>query len=219
VTNRVTTQPRLEVLAKERTSSPLSLIREENLSDLTSDLILFAGTPVLQRLVPIRYRLRRPEVPIVGPTHSLHRTDMLLALTRMMLGGDLYPHDAIICSTRSGRAVIANMAELLAEEFQKRLKISVKLLPQLPVIPMGIYADDFQPKDKDAARQRLGLACDTPVGLYLGRFSPLNKADLLPLVLAFAHLVRKQGLKACLVLAVTIRTCASRLFYAESSYN
>jgi glycosyltransferase involved in cell wall biosynthesis len=56
---------------------------------------------------------------------------------------------------------------------------------------MGVDTDLFCPRDRRDARRQVGLDQDAVVLLWLGRFSEGDKADLLPLLRAYHHVVRR----------------------------
>jgi teichuronic acid biosynthesis glycosyltransferase TuaC len=84
---------------------------------------------------------------------------------------------------REARALVAVGPGLLAS--LRRLGT-----PHAPVdvIPNGVDTEQFQPRDRDAARARLGLAGDGRLVVYVGMLAPVKGVDVL--VRAFARLVR-----------------------------
>jgi D-inositol-3-phosphate glycosyltransferase len=69
---------------------------------------------------------------------------------------------------------------------------------KISVIPCGVNLEQFQPLDRMAAREAIGLAKDDLVALYVGRFAPLKGLDLL--LAAMARLKKRQpDLKLLLV--------------------
>lgn len=63
-------------------------------------------------------------------------------------------------------------------------------------LPRATYLGDLQPAtpaERAIARERLGLPADRVLGLFLGRLSPVNKADLLPLLEEYAAHAQTYG--------------------------
>lgn len=75
------------------------------------------------------------------------------------------------------------------------------MLPQLPVIPLGIHTQDFAYTDeqKAAARQALGVTADTLVVLFMGRLSFHAKAHPLAMYQALEAAAKATGKQVVLV--------------------
>jgi len=69
-----------------------------------------------------------------------------------------------------------------------------------PVIPLGISTQDFNLYNRDFSRNKLQFSPDNIYILCFGRFSDKNKADLVPLLLAFKIILKTQK-KVFLILA------------------
>jgi glycosyltransferase involved in cell wall biosynthesis len=115
-----------------------------------------------------------------------------------MLVSGLDEADALICSTSAGKRVMEHLFQSLVEQ---RPEISPSVPVQLPVIPLGIDCRKYRNILRDEARARLGIAPETVVMLYFGRFSPINKCDLGPLILAFSRQFSRSDDASLLVLA------------------
>src|SRR5437667_7424935 len=85
---------------------PLSLEHVGSFSP-SDEIVFFTDRPILNHLfVPVRNRIGRRDLPIVGMIHAL-QGDMT-PLIRMILEGELHEHDAIMCSSSTGRQGFAN---------------------------------------------------------------------------------------------------------------
>ncbi|NDD14456.1 MAG: glycosyltransferase, partial [Betaproteobacteria bacterium] len=84
---------------------------------------------------------------------------------------------------------------------QARLGVSRIVLPQLPVIPLGIHTADFaySAAQKAAARAALGVSPDTLVVLFMGRLSFHAKAHPLAMYQALELAARASGKNVVLV--------------------
>ncbi|GAA1616887.1 glycosyltransferase family 4 protein [Catellatospora bangladeshensis] len=148
--------------------------------------------PGLQGLVNLRAFVGDRRWPITGVTHSISGgPGFWYAFGALLMA--LRGHDALVCTSRAGRAAVERLASTASAPQMIRAR--------LPVIPLGTDATKLRPGDKAQARARLGLAPGAVVILYLGRFSAYYKADLFPLILAFRRLPPKQRAIAALVLA------------------
>ncbi len=97
------------------------------------------------------------------------------------------PWDAVICTSKAVQASIRRLMELAEVHLAQRFAGgTLPARPLLPVIPLGVHCDDFQP---DAAlgkglRDRIGAAPGDLVAVCIARLTPDEKFDPLPLFLA-----------------------------------
>ncbi len=97
------------------------------------------------------------------------------------------PWDAVICTSQAVQQSLRTLMELAEAHLATRFPgATLPARPLLPVIPLGVHADDFRP-DPDAGqalRQRLGIAQGDVVALTIARLTPDEKFDPFPLFLA-----------------------------------
>ena len=134
-------------------------------------------------------RLRRisgcADVPVTGVVHSLNYRYHLSNMARL-LTASLQPYDAILCSSRCGREVLLNYLELVKDRMRSCALKEFDFCFQTPLIPLGVYTENFHGDGASDLRASLGLDGDA-VFLYFGRLSSSTKADLKPLLIAFAR--------------------------------
>jgi D-inositol-3-phosphate glycosyltransferase len=176
------TQPREEIVAMDRP-------------------VIAAHGPVIQDLRLLR-RCYAPRCdwPMTGLIHSIHSKSPPMWILSLVLG-DMRPWDALICSSTAGRRVVENYLDTLVDAFPALAGLDPLPRPSLPVIPLGSEALDRDEGRRSTARQRLGAADNDVVLLYVGRFCPKSKCDLVPLLTAFAEVARDPQSHARLVLA------------------
>ncbi len=153
------------------------------------NVVVFAPGSGLTALMPLHLPGGGRRWPAIGAVHSLD-TDVVANLALALLHAPVDQGDALLCSSRAARTVL----ERLWAGHGAEAPIS------LPVVPLGVRCDDFV-IDRGRARQRLELAAEAEIVLYLGRLSPLSKCDLMPLVQLFAREVAPPRPRARLVLA------------------
>jgi len=87
------------------------------------------------------------------------------------------PWDALICTSAAVKDNVQRVLQAQAEHLARRLGAARLVLPQLPVIPLGIHSNDFvfSSAQRAEARSQLVLG-DALVVLYLGRLSFHAKA-------------------------------------------
>jgi hypothetical protein len=96
---------------------------------------------------------------------------------------------------------VERVLQAQVDYLQDRLGITKIVLPQLPVIPLGIHTQDFAYGDaqRQAARQALGVDADTLVVLFVGRLSFHAKAHPLAMYQALEQAVQATGKSVVLV--------------------
>jgi glycosyltransferase involved in cell wall biosynthesis len=115
--------------------------------------------------------------------------------------GDVRPWDALICSSTAGRRVVENYLDALVDAYPGLAGLEALPRPSLPVIPLGSEPLERDDARRSTARQRLGVDDGAVVLLYVGRFCPQSKCDLVPLLTAFVDVTRTSQPPARLVLA------------------
>jgi glycosyltransferase involved in cell wall biosynthesis len=149
-------------------------------------MALLVGQASLHELAHLRRSQGRMTWPVCGITMSLSYTGAILRVLEVLLEG-LYSHDSLICISHAGRKVVENMIRQVSNFMSEKFQVQISYPGQLPVIPLGVDAELFTPREQPRARSRFGIAPDATVFLYVGRFSTRFKMDLFPLVLAFAQ--------------------------------
>lgn len=97
------------------------------------------------------------------------------------------PWDSVICTSRAVQASVRRLMELGDAHLAQRFPGAVlPARPLLPLIPLGVHCDDFQPDPKlgKGLRDRIGAAPGDFVAVTIARLTPDEKFDPLPLFLA-----------------------------------
>jgi glycosyltransferase involved in cell wall biosynthesis len=164
-------------------------------------MVIFDSDPILHTQAGLRKFQGRASWPITGVTHSLsHHTYLPYAIQTIL--ADIYEYDCLICTSHAGRRAVENILSGLCEYLEQKYRTPFLPKFQLPVIPLGIDVEQFQPGKKVDARRRCGLSEEHVIFLYVGRFSIDYKMDLFPLVMAFSQIMAdKSDKKMTLVLA------------------
>jgi alpha-maltose-1-phosphate synthase len=136
---------------------------------------------------------------LIGLTHTT-ATHAVMTAFADLVAGPAMPWDAIVCTSRAVRDTAQVI--MAAEVDYLRWRTGVALAPPtplLPVIPLGVHADDFQfaKDERPAARAALGLS-DEIAFLFVGRLSFHAKAHPEPLYRALEAAAR-EGRKLALI--------------------
>ena len=195
--NAVTDTPEagkaLEAAARDLGETrPLNVVPLRGGADFTGAGTVFFPTPGYQRAAWLRQRWGQASCSLVGITHTVSTRRIIENLHNQM-SEPVEDWDAIICTSRAVQSVVARQFALEAEYFRQRYGATRVPQPQLPVIPLGIAADDFAPLP--GARERLRAAYGVPedgvVIMTMGRLSVVEKANPLPLFIALGMLAQQ----------------------------
>jgi len=152
-------------------------------------LVMAAPFQSLSGLSRIRRLSRRPRTPITAVIHSINYAQQMASMLELFLSA-VEPFDALVCSSTTGRQAIENFQR----EIQTRLAAAglhgLGSGVSTPVVPLGIETADFGAAPAEPLRAKLAITQEHQVLLYFGRFSASSKADLLPLLIAFADVAR-----------------------------
>jgi alpha-maltose-1-phosphate synthase len=139
---------------------------------------------------------------LTGVTHTLADFPPM-AMVADLTTAPVQPWDALVCTSRAAAAMVQKMLEAEETELGRRLGAIRFLRPLLPVIPLGVDAAFFAPREEWRAnwRERLGIRADDVAVLYVGRLSRHGKAHPLPMLAALGRAARTQSNLLHLILA------------------
>lgn len=114
---------------------------------------------------------------LCGITHTTASAGVMDALVQL-LSAPVQPWDAVICTSNAVKDQVTCLVQAQADYLADRLGAARFVMPQFPVIPLGIHTADFQfsAQEKADARDATGADKDTLVVLYTGRLSFHAKA-------------------------------------------
>lgn len=161
---------------------------------------LYIPDPIIGRWTPLRHATAPWSFSLTGVIHTVCSEGALGGIANLPLA-PLYPWDAVICTSRAGRDVVAKAIEHRLDVMASRLGVErpgteAMRLPQLPIIPLVANADQpYQPQLNRAqrrahARAALGLKADAFVVAFVGRLSFHSKCHPISLYRALAQLAR-----------------------------
>lgn len=138
---------------------------------------LYHPSPGIERLAWRRLGLGERRYSLCGITHTTASHAVMTSLANLLVA-PVRSWDAVICTSRVVRDSVRRVLERQAEYLSARLGAQRFELPQLPLIPLGVHAADFDVDDTRRAtvRRRLGIEADDVAFLFLGRLSFHAKA-------------------------------------------
>ena len=175
-------------------SEPIHVVDRTSLAELARPGLVFHPGPGLGQEAWQRSLFGHRRWSLCGITHTLCSAGAMDAIVELATA-PLQPWDALICTSTAVRASVERLLEAQMAYLRERLGCTRCPLPQLPVIPLGVHADDFRigGGERAAARRELGCGDDTQVVLFLGRLSFHAKAHPLVLYQALQRAAAESG--------------------------
>lgn len=128
--------------------------------------------------------------PVTYTCHIASYPNLIYEFYLQMLMMPFKPYDSFICTSKAVKSAVCNILDYMGESLnQKYNNDSFKFKGRLDILPLGIDTDFFRPIDKKAARDAYNIPQDVFSILWLGRFSAYDKADLLPVLMAFKRIL------------------------------
>jgi starch synthase len=139
---------------------------------------------------------------LTGLTHTLADFPPM-AIVADLATSPVQPWDALVCIARAAVTMVDEMLRAEEARLAERLGAIRFRRPLLPVIPLGVDAARFAPREewRAAWRERLGIAADEVTALYVGRLTRHGKAHPLPMLSALGRAARTQPYRLHLILA------------------
>lgn len=123
---------------------------------------------------------------LCGITHTTATRNVMQAVFDLRSAPQM-PWDAVICTSQAVQASIRRLMELAEAHLAQRFPgAPLPARPLLPVIPLGITCDNFQPDPAlgQGLRDRIGAAQGDILAVTIARLTADDKFDPLPLFLA-----------------------------------
>jgi glycosyltransferase involved in cell wall biosynthesis len=161
---------------------------------------LYYPGPDITQQASFRATVSSFEWSICGITHTTSSSGAMDAITDLITS-PIQPWDAVICTSSAVKKNVEVVLQAQVDSLKERLGITKIVLPQLPVIPLGIHTEDFFHTSEQRARARAALNTDddTLVVLYTGRLSFHAKAHPLAMYQALENAAQATGKEVVLV--------------------
>ena len=163
-------------------------------SDFTQAGAIFFPGPGYLSAAWRRQRHGANRCSLIGITHTVSTRRVIEGLHNLMLE-PVQDWDAIICTSRAVHGVVQRQLAEEAAFIRDRFGATRVPMPQLPVIPLGIHADDFTqtPQDRMRMRGQFGAGKDDLVVMTMGRLTSVEKANPAPLYIALEQVAQQTG--------------------------
>lgn len=147
-------------------------IAQDRPQDLARFGTLYHPTPAIERLAWRRLEIGERRYSLCGIAHATAGHAAMTSLADLLVA-PVRSWDAVICTSRVVRDTVRRVLERQAEYLGARLGAQRFELPQLPLIPLGVHASDFDvdAARRAAARRQLGIGNGDVAFLCLGELS------------------------------------------------
>lgn len=156
---------------------PVKAVDKNSLGALTQAGVVYFPGPGLGEHAYHRAALGHGAYSLCGITHTTSSAGAMDALAALITA-PVMPWDAVICTSTAVKDNVTRLLQAQVDYLKDRLGITKLVLPQLPVIPLGIHTQDFafSNEQKQQARAIIGADDKTHVVLFMGRLSFHAKA-------------------------------------------
>jgi len=181
--------------------APVQWAPPDRLDLLAASGLLYLPGPGLGDAARLRLRAGPQAYSLSGVTHTTASHGAMDAI-RALTTAPVMPWDALVCTSRAVLSTVQRVLDQEIDFLQWRLGCTRKpTLPALPVIPLGVHADDFAPSTarRQDARRALAVAEDEVVMLFVGRLSFHSKAHPHPMYAAAQAVARQTGRRIVLL--------------------
>jgi len=136
---------------------------------------------------------------LCGVTHAVS-SETVMENFGELLTAPVQPWDAVICASQSVKVMINRMLDNWGDYLERRSGGRFKLNVQLPIVPLGVECEHYQPSDEAdlarvSVRRGLGIGDDDIAVLFFGRLSFHAKAHPMPMYLALEEAAKRTGTK------------------------
>ena len=160
-----------------REGAKAHIITFDRLPALEKPQVLFYPGPDIAEVSFQRSNITPTGWSLCGITHTTSSARAMDAIASIITA-PIQTWDAIICTSVAVKKHVENILQNEITRLEKRLGLKKVVLPQLPIIPLGINAEEFESSatKKAEARERLKIGKNEIVVLYVGRLSFHAKA-------------------------------------------
>ena len=179
---------------------PVKAVDKNSLASLAQAGVVYHPGPGIGEHAFNRAAFGHGAWSLCGITHTTSSAGAMDALTALITA-PVQPWDAVICTSTAVKDNVTRLLQAQVDYLKDRLGITKMVLPQLPVIPLGIHTADFvfSADQKATARSALGVSPDTLVVLFMGRLSFHAKAHPLAMYQALEAAAQASGKSVVLV--------------------
>jgi len=158
-------------------NQPVKIVGRNTLATLSQPGTLYCPGPGIGVQAWQRAAYGHGRWSLCGITHTTASVGVMDSITDW-ISSPVQSWDAVICTSRAVRSNVECVLRAQADYLLQRLGVQRMIMPQLPVIPLGVHTGDFtfSAAQRNAARTTLGADDQTLIVLFVGRLSFHAKA-------------------------------------------
>lgn len=187
-------------MARFNRHEPVEVVGPTRLGQLTQPGAVFYPGPDIGKHAWHRGVVGHTAWSVCGITHTTSSAAAMDGIADL-LTKPIQPWDALICTSASVKDHVTRLLEAQSDYLKLRLGAQHMVMPQLPIIPLGVHAQDFVFSDhaKQKARDALDVSGDEVVVLFMGRLSFHAKAHPLVMYQALEQAAQRTRKKLVLI--------------------
>ncbi len=128
--------------------------------------------------------------PVTILHHTLSYKELIHEKFLRLLLCQPHKYDSIICTSTSSKKALSVLLEHITEQFNAKYNINLKYQGCFDIIPLAVDIDFYKPRARESARNSFKIPENSFVMLWVGRFSAIDKADLLPFIKMLFELIQ-----------------------------
>lgn len=154
---------------------------------------IFFPSPLIEPIASKRHLFSPNSWSITGVTHTTSSRRITDGI-KHLITAPVYNWDSVICTSTAVKKHLINILDTQKQYLEQRLGKIEYTMANMPVIPLGIFTDDFEIStvQRSQAKGSLGVTEEDIVVLYVGRLSFHAKSNPLAMYQAL-----EQASKAC----------------------
>jgi alpha-maltose-1-phosphate synthase len=197
---------------------PVRIVDRRSLASLAQPGLVYHPGPGIGDQALHRAAFGHGAWSLCGITHTTASAGAMDSITSLITA-PVQPWDALICTSSAVKDNVMRLLQAQADALRQRLGLTRIVLPQVPVIPLGIHTADFAftLDQRASARAELAVTPDTLVVLFMGRLSFHAKAHPLAMYQALEAAARRTGKPVTLIECGWHANAPIRQAYAEAA--
>lgn len=166
---------------------------------------IYNPDPTISKLVWQRRFADQRAYSVCGVTHTIASMGVMQSIGDLLIA-PVQPWDALICTSVAVKTAVQHLLNGWADYLAQRTGGQSSIQINLPIIPLGVDCNAFLQgsaarNSRSRWRQKLGIAQDDIVVLFVGRLCFYAKAHPVPMYLALEQAVQASGAKVHLIQA------------------
>ena len=189
-----------EIAKQYGRNEPVKFFTNRNLADAEKAGLVYHPGPGIGAHALQRRLFGDDKWSLCGITHTTSSAGAMDSLAQLITA-PVQPWDGLICTSSAVRDNVEKVLQAQADDLGRRLGATKLVLPQVPVIPLGVNTQSFEytGDERVSSRASLNISPETVVVLYMGRLSFHAKAHPLAMYQALETAAKLTGKSVTLI--------------------